>query len=133
MLAIYQRRSSCPFQRFVKFGITLSPMSRYLHGRLFTVKCTVFFCSSFFCITHIALPYVPPLGKCTICAQLTELMRSHCTLREKSYYRGLFTFHASTFMSERRQYYARRLQGKMEPEFYLSMIMDGMAQVIPNY
>lgn len=104
------------------------PARKAVHGEVY-----FFFYFSFFCTTHVALPRVPPLGKCTVCAQLTELMRSHCTQREKSYYRGLFTFHASTFMSERKQYYARRLQGKMEPESYLSMIMDGMAQVIPNY
>ena len=81
---------------------------------------------------HVKIPARKAVhGKCTTCAQLTELMRS-CTMRDKNYYRGLFTYHAATFMSERRQYYQRRIQAKTEPLEYLSMIMDGMAQVILN-
>ena len=51
-------------------------------------------------------------------------------LDERKYYRAMFTFHAATFMSERRQYYARRTEALNYPDSFCSIIMDGMAQVI---
>ena len=95
-------------------------------------------------------------GKCLLCSTLTELLKGHCTIGkyyfivfiiliffiiimllktnadERKYYRAMFTFHAATFMSERRQYYARRTEAVDYPDSVCSMIMDGMAQVY-NY
>jgi hypothetical protein len=94
-------------------------------------------------------------GKCLLCSTLTELLRGHCTIGkhyfidfiifslktnqllyifadERKYYRAMFSFHAATFMSERRQYYARRTEAFNYPDSFCSMIMDGMAQVF-NY
>ena len=70
-------------------------------------------------------------GKCRICMELTEARRSTTDKVKKAYLTALFAVHRTTFMEERLVYSNHRLLGRLDSGNFLSIILDGMAQVPP--
>ena len=67
-------------------------------------------------------------GKCTTCAMLSGIRRHEGSAKRREAISRLFLLHRMSFMAERRGYYKRRMQAAEDPENFMSVIMDGMAQ-----
>lgn len=72
--------------------------------------------------------YKQVTGKCMNCFKLSELRRT----RKDAYGRRLATllhaYHKSMYMGEKSAYYDRAKQAENDPENFVSLISDGMAQ-----
>lgn len=62
------------------------------------------------------------------CFKLTELRRQRKDSTGRSLATALHAFHRSMYMGEKAAYYSRALQAKNDPNNYISLISDGMAQ-----
>ena len=69
-------------------------------------------------------------GKCRIFMELTEARRNTTDKTKKAYLTSRFALHRITFMNERLVYSNNRLLAKLESGNYMSLILDGMAQVL---
>lgn len=75
-------------------------------------------------------------GKCNTCATLTDLRSK---TRNSSIMKAIATYHALhrfTYMQERRMYYQKIVAAVSNPDEFMSVILDGMAQVhtdLPYY
>ena len=89
-----------------------------------------------FChLWYVCYPYVKVrefkqcCGKCQICLKLSESRRATRDKDTKTYLSRLFGLHRITFMGERNTYAHRRYLAMANPQLYLSVIADGMAQL----
>ena len=67
-------------------------------------------------------------GKCSICADLSELCRKLNTREAMLYLKACRVIHRADFMSDRLLYGERKKQSQLYPTVYLSLITDGMQQ-----
>ncbi len=67
-------------------------------------------------------------GKCNNCATLTVLRQKFTTREHRRGIAKLHALHRTTYMGERKAYYQRCAKAEREPDKYMSIIVDGMAQ-----
>jgi len=68
------------------------------------------------------------IGKCEMCAVLSNLRRTFKSADLRAAVTKLHAYHRSAYMGERLSYADRQFQACSSPENYLSSISDGMAQ-----
>jgi hypothetical protein len=67
-------------------------------------------------------------GKCSICANFSEMRKKSKSLNARSELTACWLFHRATFSKERQLYHERRMEAKTNPKVW-SCIGDGMQQV----
>ncbi len=67
-------------------------------------------------------------GKCNHCATLTVLRQKFSSREHRRGISQLHALHRTTYMGERKAYYQRCAKAEREPDKYMSIIVDGMAQ-----
>jgi hypothetical protein len=72
--------------------------------------------------------YKAVTGKCVFCATLSKLRCSTKSPMMRFEISDLHVLHKHTYMHERWEYYERTRKAKTDPDNYMSIIMDGMAQ-----
>jgi hypothetical protein len=71
--------------------------------------------------------YKAVTGKCTACAILSDLRRKHKAYSIRTEIHELHALHRITYMGERSIYYDKCWKSILQPEQYMSVIMDGMS------
>ena len=90
---------------------------------------TVFYDLWSACFPHVKIrQYKAVSGKCFVCAALSGMRSAKQDARVREYVRELHAFHRSTYMGERKAYYANIKRALDNPSRYLSIISDGMSQ-----
>lgn len=72
--------------------------------------------------------YKAVTGKCHTCAILSELRKKEHRPKMQQGITHLHALHRITYMAERRIYYQKIVKAVLEPESYMSAIVDGMAE-----
>jgi len=72
--------------------------------------------------------YKAVTGKCNCCGVLSDLRRKYKKTSVRQEVTDLHALHRITYMAERRTYYRKQFLSIMEPNKYMSVIFDGMAQ-----
>ncbi len=72
--------------------------------------------------------YKAVTGKCSCCAKLSDLRRKFKAAHIRQAITDLHALHRITYMSERKTYYQKQILAIMQPDVYMSVILDGMAQ-----
>jgi hypothetical protein len=67
-------------------------------------------------------------GKCNTCATLGGLRATMKSVGQREEIRALCFAHRTMYMGERDAYYKRRSEAIRNPDKYISLITDGMAQ-----
>ena len=81
------------------------------------------------CFPYVKIrEYKACTGKCSICADLSELGRKLNTKEAMQYLKACRIIHRADFMSDRLLYGERKKQSQLYPGQYLSLITDGMQQ-----
>lgn len=81
------------------------------------------------CFDHVKIrKFKAVTGKCTACSQLTNLRCKFKSVNHRKQIHDLHQFHRITYMSERRAYYKKIWHARSQPDQFMSIILDGMAQ-----
>ena len=81
------------------------------------------------CFSHVKIrEYKACTGKCSVCADLSELGRTLDTKEAMQFLKTCRFIHRADFMSDRLLYGDRKKQSQLYPSQYLSLITDGMQQ-----
>ncbi len=67
-------------------------------------------------------------GKCSNCVTLTQLRGEFTSPQGRKAIAKLHAYHRVTYMAERKEYYRRCALAETDPDKYMSIIIDGMAQ-----
>lgn len=72
--------------------------------------------------------YKAVTGKCNCCGVLSDMRRKYRATKIRQDVTDLHALHRITYMAERQTYYKKQFLAIMEPQTYMSVIFDGMAQ-----
>lgn len=79
--------------------------------------------------SHVKIrEYKQVTGKCLICFNLSHLRRSRKDAYGRRQATILHAYHKTMYMGEKTAYYKRAKQAENDPDNYVSLITDGMAQ-----
>ena len=82
------------------------------------------------CFSHVKIRlYKAVTGKCTTCTVLSQARKCYRDKATRAHITQLHALHRTMYMGERMAYYRKRQLALSEPDNYLSIISDGMAQV----